>query len=69
MNGFISFIENTTFTRALKFENASTVSLIGLSEIVFGLIIDVFLFHTIPDIYSSIGAIIIITGCIISIVK
>jgi drug/metabolite transporter (DMT)-like permease len=54
---------------AVKHANASMLGPYTLLRLIFGVLGGVVIFHELPDIYSAFGAVLILAGCMLSIVR
>ncbi|XP_021959979.1 solute carrier family 35 member G1 isoform X2 [Folsomia candida] len=60
-----SFFGQSAIVLALKFEQAGPVALLRSCDVIFGFILQFLVLHIVPDEWSSLGGIIVLTGVII----
>lgn len=65
----MSFGANFLYLRALNFADAGKVALMSYTEIPFGYLFDIFFFGNVPDIFSSVGVILIFSCLFVQIFK
>ena len=65
----LAFITQFTMILALKYESAGPVSLVRACEVIYAFIWQALFLHQYPDIFSIIGAVIIISGVVILTVR
>ena len=65
----MSFGANFLYLRALNFADAGKVALMSYTEIPFGYLFDILFFDNVPDIFSSVGVILIFSCLFVQIFK
>lgn len=60
--GVLGFLGQITFTRAVQLEKATLVAVIRTTDVIFGYILEIIIFHSTPTLLSIFGSLLVIAG-------